>query len=329
LGKSAEIDWEGLAVPESRKTVLAFGEVLWDILPTKTILGGAPFNFAYRVNSLGDRGLMVSRLGRDELGQKAFDKVVELGLDTAFLQWDDEKSTGTAPITFDKTMKPSFVITPDVAYDCIELTDSLLQAASNADCLCFGTLAQRSSTSRKTLTAMIEQSPQSLKILDINLRKDCYSRESVTSSLKKSDIMKLNDEELAEMAEMLSLSGSTMPDYCRQLLDKWPLTYCLVTLGDKGVFAASKQGEQIHVPGYKVRLADALGSGDAFTAGFINKLLRGETLAHGCEFGNIMGAIVATQMGATAGVNKEDIDEFVSRTTQRIVHPDLEDFILQ
>jgi len=316
-------------VPESRQTVLAFGEVLWDILPTKTILGGAPFNFAYRVNSLGDRGLMVSRLGRDELGQKAFDKVVELGLDTTYLQWDDQQPTGTVPITFDKNMKPSFVITPDVAYDYIELTDPLLQAASGADCLCFGTLAQRNSTSRKTLAAVIEHAPKSLKILDINLRKDCYNQESVTSSLKKSDILKLNDEELAELAEMLSLSGSTMPDYCRQLLGKWALAYCLVTLGDKGVFAASKEGEEVHVPGYKVRLADALGSGDAFTAGFINKLLRGESLARACEFGNILGAIVATQAGATAGVNSEDISEFVNQTTQRVVHPDLAEFTLE
>ena len=104
-----------------KKTILAFGEVLWDILPSCTVLGGAPFNFTYRVNSLGDTGLMASRLGRDDLGRKAFDKIALLGLDTTLLQWDDEVPTGTVQVSFDAAGNPDYVIVRNVAYDRISI----------------------------------------------------------------------------------------------------------------------------------------------------------------------------------------------------------------
>lgn len=311
-----------------QKTVLAFGEVLWDILPTETILGGAPFNFAYRVNSLGDRAIMISRLGQDELGQKAFEEITKLDLDTSFIQWDDEHPTGTVPISFDVDMNPDFIITPDVAYDYIELTDRLIEAASDADCLCFGTLAQRNEQSRNTLAAIIEQSPKSLKILDINLRKDCYNKQTVAFSLQQSDILKLNDAEIFEVAKVFSLAGSGIPEYCQDILETWPLQYCLVTLGDKGVFAMSHQRERIYVAGYKVKLADSLGSGDAFMASFVHKLLHGESLVSACEFGNIMGAIVATQTGATVAVDQDRVDRFLAQSQERVIHQSLKHFMI-
>ncbi|UCG55700.1 MAG: carbohydrate kinase [Phycisphaerales bacterium] len=309
-----------------RKAILSFGEVLWDILPSETILGGAPFNFAYRVNSLGDMGLMISRLGRDELGQKAFSRVAELGLDTTYLQWDDEKPTGTVPVSFDEDMRPDFVITPDVAYDYMELTDEIIEVAAAVDCLCFGTLIQRSKKSRETLAAIVENSPKSLKILDINLRRDCYGEDTVISSLGQADVLKLNEEEIVEVAGMLGLSGSTVPEYCRDVLHKWSLQYCLVTLGDKGVFAVSDNGDRIHISGHKVELADSVGSGDAFTAGFAHKILQGETLSDACRFGNAMGAIVATQSGATGAVPSEKIECFMREKHERVAHPDFESY---
>ena len=100
-----------------KKTILAFGEVLWDVLPSCTVLGGAPFNFIYRVNSLGDTGLMISRLGRDELGRKAHEQIIQSGLDTRSIQWDDELPTGTVQVSFDEQNNPDYFIVPDVAYD--------------------------------------------------------------------------------------------------------------------------------------------------------------------------------------------------------------------
>ena len=166
-----------------RKTILSFGELLWDILPDCTKLGGAPFNFTYRADSLGDRGLMISRLGGDELGRQAFEQVAALGMDTSFLQEDPSYPTGTVKVSFDENNNPDYVIVPEVAYDHIELTDKLLQTAENTDCLCFGSLAQRSPQSRHTLANLLEAAEKALKFYDINLRKDCYNLDIIEFSL--------------------------------------------------------------------------------------------------------------------------------------------------
>lgn len=310
-----------------KKTIIAFGELLWDILPSCTVLGGAPFNFVYRVNSLGDTGLMVSRLGRDELGQKAFEQVVQLGLDTTYIQWDEDLPTGTVQVSFDKDNKPDFIIVPQVAYDRIELTDTLVDAVTTADCLCFGTLSQRSEKSCKTLEQLLENAGRSLKFLDINLRKDCYNPETVRFSLQKADILKLNEDEVHQLGRMLGVSHNNIPEFCEEMLDKWFLEHCVVTLGDKGAFAMSAAGEKIYVPGYKVEVADSIGSGDAFSAGFVHKLLRGTSTSEAAQFGNVLGALVATTEGAASPVALEDVDLFCNQSFEHDINVDLEEFI--
>jgi len=301
-----------------KKIVLAFGEVLWDLLPTETALGGAVCNFIYRVNSLGDNGIIVSRLGRDELGQEAFQRVSDLGLRTEYLQWDDHHPTGTVPVTFDENNNPNFVIIPNVAYDYIEMTDLLREAATTVDCLCFGTLSQRSGTTRQTLKQLMELVNGSLKLLDINLRKDCYSIDTITYSLEKADILKLNEDELYEIAEVFDLASHNALRLCENIMEKWSIQCCVVTLGEKGAFALSQGGEKVYVPGYRVNLADSVGAGDAFTAGFAYCILRDMSLDEACEFGNVLGAIVSTQKGATSPITQNDIEAFRDREIERI-----------
>ena len=309
------------------KTILAFGELLWDILPTATILGGAPFNFVYRVNSLGDRGLMVSRLGRDSLGQKALDKVVSLGLETIYLQWDDHNPTGTVQVSFDSENKPDYVIIPRVAYDHIEMNGSLRDSAPTVDCFCFGTLSQRSEESRKTLEKLIEQSDRSLKFLDINLRKDCYSKDTIIFSLNKADVLKLNEDEAVQLAQLLEISHETIPQFCEAILNEWSLQYCLVTLAEQGAFAFSHKDEKIYSPGYKINLADSLGAGDAFSAGFVHKILRGFSTVQACEYGNTLGALVATTDGATYPITQDEMDQFLHQKLERNIYFGLEQFM--
>lgn len=307
-----------------KKSVLAFGEILWDILPSCVVLGGAPFNFTYRVNALGDVGLMVSRLGRDDRGRQAYDKVVALGMDTALLQWDDTAPTGTVQVSFDAGNNPDYIIIPDVAYDRIEFSDELAAAAAQADCLCFGTLAQRSEASRETLARLLERASQAMKLLDINLRKDCYGRESVAFSLRKADVLKLNEDEAHELGEMIGIGHDTLTTFCEAIVSEWALRFCLVTLGEKGAFGMSAEGERTYAPGYKVALVDSLGSGDAFTAGFVHQVLRGAAFADAVQFGNALGAIVATQTGATAPIAQTDISAFLGRDMGRNVHSEFQ-----
>ena len=306
------------------RTIVAFGEVLWDILPSCTVLGGAPFNFTYRVNSLGDTGLMVSRLGRDDLGRKAFDRIVLLGLDTRLLQWDDETPTGTVQVSFDARSNPDYVIVPNVAYDRIALTGGLADVAETADCLCFGTLAQRASRSRATLAEVLERASTVLKFLDINLRKDCFDERSVDFSLGQADILKLNEDEAHAIGRMLEIRHGSIADFCQAIVEEYGLRFCLVTLGDKGAFGLSSDGQSTYAPGYKVGVVDSLGSGDAFSAGFVHRILHGASLDDAVAFGNVLGAIVATQTGATAPIAREEIEKFRRQRVERSIHPEFE-----
>ncbi len=302
-------------------TIVSFGEVLWDLLPGGPVLGGAPFNFAYRSAALGNRSLMVSRLGRDERGRVAFSRAVELGMDTSFLQWDDEHPTGTVEVTLDSTGNPEYRILPDVAYDYIELTPDLLACLSTVDCLCFGTLAQRCEGSRRALAGLRAAFQGRFSLLDLNLRKDCWTPYSVRSSVEAASVLKLNDQELAVVAGIFDLPELPLPRLAENLLSACSLEYVVVTLGAGGSFALRQGGENVYAPAYSVQPVDTVGAGDAFTAGFIHGLLSGMPLAQTVRYGNALGALVTGQRGATQRIADNQIQALLSGAATLPVDP--------
>lgn len=308
-----------------QKTILSFGETLWDLFPSGPVLGGAPFNFAQRVYSLGDRGIIVTRLGRDEYGKKALEQIAALGVDTAYVQKDDHHPTGTVQVTLDAKGNPDFFIVPEVAYDFIDVTYELLELAATADCFCFGTLAQRTPASRLSLHRLLDVAGKGVKYMDINLRKDCFFRETITESLTKANILKMNLQEAHYLAELFEISLSSLPDFCAEMMEEWSLSGCLVTLGEHGAFAASAK-EKVYVPGYEITVADTCGSGDAFSAGFIHEFLRGKSLAECCRLGNALGAMVAMQKGATTPITVEEVRHFLQAKRRRFHEPSLKPF---
>lgn len=305
-----------------RKMILAFGELLWDILPDQTILGGAVFNCAYRLQSLGNEVMFAGSIGEDELGKTARAQMEKLGMSTCLLQSNSAHPTGTVNVSLKSNGAPDFYIVPNVAYDFIEPTSDLLTAASAAECLCFGTLAQRAPCSRKTLHALVEAAPQAVKFLDINLRKNCFSEETVRWSLAAADILKLNDDEVAELTALLNLKLLSLTDFSDYIMNAYHLTCVVVTLGEKGAFAQSTSGGHAYVPGYRVVVTDTVGSGDAFSAAFIQSILHGQSLRSACELGNALGALVATTHGATAVIPQKEIDCILAQKTERLVHPE-------
>jgi len=309
-----------------RTTILALGEILWDLLPGGPRLGGAPFNFAARVHRLGDRALMVSRLGRDALGDEALAAVRSLSLDTTLLQRDETHPTGTVQVSFDSKGIPDYFIVPGVAYDHIQSEEKLERAVAQADCLCFGTLVQRTEGTRATLRRLLARAGNCLKVLDINLRRDCYSRETVEYSLGHADVLKLNDDEVRILDTLLALGSDDPVAFCQEIMARYPLRYCLVTFGENGALAISREGETIYEPGYRVKVVDTLGSGDAFTAGFVHKFLRGAGDREACRFGNALGAMVAMQVGGTEPIAPEAVTRFERDATERNVLPELERF---
>jgi fructokinase len=294
------------------KTVLAFGEALWDLLPSGPALGGAPANFAYRLNAFGDRALLVTRLGRDAWGLRAGERLKALGLDLALVQWDDRRPTGTVPVSVDARGVPEFTIVPDVAYDYIEPAPALLEAAARADAVYFGTLVQRSPVSRETLRRVLAAAPGAVKFLDINLRKDCYTPETIAASLAAADVLKLNEGEAEALTRMFGLRAGGPAAAAEAILERWPLRCCVVTLGERGAVAVSRNG-RAEAPGWSVRVVDTVGSGDAFSAGFLGAYLQGRPLEECLFRGNVLGALVAEQEGATQPLDPEDVRRFLER----------------
>jgi fructokinase len=295
------------------KTVLSFGETLWDLLPAGAVLGGAPCNLAFRVNSLGERGLIVTRLGRDDLGRKAADRLRELGMDLRHVQWDGSRPTGTVPVTVDAEGVPTFTIVEDVAYDHIDPTPELLEDASRADCICFGTLVQRTAGSRGTLRRVLEAAPRALKVLDLNLRKNCYTRETVEHSLEAADLLKLNEDELRELARMHGFPPTSLEQAASECRRRWTLDAIVVTRGARGAFAMTATMD-VEGESPKVEVVDTIGSGDAFTAAFVTGWLRGRDLGDCLQVANALGALVARTAGATAPITQDEIKRFCGRS---------------
>jgi fructokinase len=302
-------------------TIVSFGEVLWDLLPTGPLLGGAPFNFAFRASTFGHRAVIVSRLGRDDRGREAFARISALGMETGWIQWDDTAPTGTVNVRFDEKGNHDFTITPDVAYDHIAASEELLQLGARADCLCFGTLVRRSPTSRSALDMLLEAFEGRLVLLDLNLRKDCWTDAEVISSIASADVLKLNDQELLTVDRIFSLPAGTMPEKALALVKMTNLRCAVVTLGEGGACAVSGAGEIVYEPGYVVAPVDTIGSGDAFTAGFIHALLADRPLSEACRLGNALGALVTGQRGATESLSPDRIDLMLSRGERRPADP--------
>jgi fructokinase len=302
-------------------TMVAFGEMLWDLLPSGRVLGGAPFNFAHRVASIGDRGVMISRLGNDALGREALAAMRTLGMDTACIQADTIHPTGTVPVSLDAAGAPVFTILPDVAYDHIAPAPEAEAKIARADCLCFGTLVQRSPVSAATLHRLLARYHGRIRLLDLNLRRDCWTPESVRSSIDRADVLKLNDDEAAVIAPFYGMAGVPLRDFPGAMLARTRLSYLVVTLGAHGAFAASRTGEAAYEPAHAVTVVDTVGSGDAFTAGFAHGLLAGWPLARSLAYGNALGALVAGQHGATGAVSPGDIEHLLGANRRREPDP--------
>jgi fructokinase len=307
-------------------SVLAYGELLWDLLPGGKVLGGAPANFANRLNAFGKSVGLISRLGNDELGKLAQEQIRKLGLNTSLLQIDEVHPTGTVGVTLTKDGNPSFTIHPDVAYDYIELTDALLLKARSSSVIYFGTLIQRSKISRKSLYDLLDSTPNALHFLDINLRKDCYTLETIENSLRRADVLKLNRDEIGKLGKMLNLPSSDILAFCDSIFKSYPVKTTLITLGESGVLCASKDSAPTYVPGCQVQVADTIGAGDAFSAGFIIKYLEKKPLKECLEFGNSIAAVSATKQGGMGVIEQNEVEQFRAINQKRSILKELQKY---
>lgn len=277
------------------RPVVGIGEILFDLLPSGAQLGGAPANFAYHVCCLGGLGVAVSAIGKDSLGEEVKSILASKKLEAVLAEVD--YPTGVVKVSLDSKGVPQYTIIEDVAWDNVPYTAEMKELASNAAAVCFGTLAQRNPVTRATVMQFISDMPKdSLKVYDINLRQHFYSLEIIEESLRVADILKINDEEIVVVSELLGLSASA-EQACRELIGRYGLRLVILTKGADGSEVIAPDAEySVACP--KVKIADTVGAGDSFTAAFVQAYLRGESLEDCHNLANRISAFVCSRNGA-------------------------------
>lgn len=276
-------------------TIVGIGELLFDVFPDRKALGGAPTNFAYHCQQLGHEAISVSAIGRDALGEEIKAELQARQL-PAILQ-ETDYPTGTVQVTLSATGSPTYEISEGVAWDHIAFTDELRALAQRTDAVCFGSLAQRHEISRTAILSFLKAMPEdSLRIFDINLRLQYYTRETIHTSLEHADILKLNDEEVPIVARLLGLEGN-MEAVCRQVLTDYSLRAVILTRGADGCLIYHEKGSIFH-PSACIKVADTVGAGDSFTAGFVSALLAGRSHLEAVALATRVAAFVCSHHGA-------------------------------
>ena len=282
---------------EMKKKVVGLGEVLWDVLPGRTCLGGAPANFAYITTLMGDQGIVASRVGQDSRGVEALRRMEERGVDIDHVQTDPKQPTGVVNVELDDRGLAQYEIAHPVAWDFLEWTLDWQHLAGKIDAICFGSLAQRSECSRATIRHFLEAAPDAVKVFDVNLRQSYYSSDVLAESMKLADIVKVNDEELPKIMSLNRLAHEDERSSAARLIDAYDLVMVCVTRGGQGSLLVQGPETSEH-PGFRVKVADTVGSGDAFTAGLVHEYLHGAPLHLMNEVANLVGAWVASEVGA-------------------------------
>ena len=282
-----------------KRYVVGLGEVLWDVLPEGKKLGGAPANFAYHAGQFlgADNTIAVSALGKDELAEETIEALDEHNLN--YLLPRVPYPTGTVQVTLDEQGVPTYEIKEGVAWDNIPFDeDGIRQIAGNCRAVCFGSLAQRNIVSRTTIQKFLDATPADcMKIFDINLRQHFYTKEILQDSIRRCNILKINDEELEIVGQMFGYPDLDFENKCWLILGKYGLDMLVLTCGTNGSYVFSS-GNVSFLDTPKVQVADTVGAGDSFTGAFVASILNGKSVAEAHRIAVQVSAYVCTQNGA-------------------------------
>ncbi len=289
--------------------IVGLGEALWDVLPEGKKLGGAPANFAYHVKQFGFNSMAVSAVGNDKLGEETLAALNSKGLD--YIMAQVPYPTGTVQVTLDEDGIPTYDIRENVAWDNIPFTPELEDLAHNCRAVCFGSLAQRNVVSRETIYKFLDAMPTGegrLRIFDINLRQNFYTKEIIAESLYRCNILKINDEELVAIGRMFGYPGLDMRDKCWLLLGKCNLDMLVLTCGTNGSYVFTP-GNVSFQETPLVEVADTVGAGDSFTGAFCSAILKGMPVAEAHKLAVQVSAYVCTQSGAMPVLPAEIVEK--------------------
>lgn len=300
-------------------TIVGLGEALYDVFPDKRVLGGAPLNMAVHAHQLaaahGGRGVVVSRVGQDDLGKQIAAEVTARGMSAAYLQADPDHRTGRVYVGLDAKGQPEYDIVRDVAWDWLSFDFDVDQLAQGCEAICFGSLAQRCGQSRNTIYRVLDAAKQAIRLFDVNLRQNYFDRSILHRSCEFSTAVKLNEHELPVVATTLGLPAApagASPDAAADaranaLLKRYKLRLVALTRGERGTVLYSPAGRLEGAPvSYAPEPgADPVGAGDACAAGLLNGLVLRWPLERTLSLANHAGAFVAARSGATPTLSPE------------------------
>jgi fructokinase len=290
-------------------SVICFGEVLWDILPSAAVPGGAPMNVTYHLHKLQKNPALITRIGDDERGKELTKIFSSSGVCTDFFQMDHQHETGKVYANMNNDHEVVYDIVKPVAWDFISWNASLQQAVSESEYVIFGSLAGRSDVSRNTLFQLLESANK--KVLDINLRLPHFNQKIIEELISKADFLKLNLAEL-ELISSWYFMDKDLKDRAKALMNKFHLTKMVVTLGADGAILFW-EGQQYQHNGYKVNVKDTIGSGDAFLAGFISKWMENSSPQTALQFASGLGAFIAGKTGGCPGYDISEVNDFIEQ----------------
>ncbi len=303
---------------KSSDYVCCFGEMLWDLLPTGKLPGGAPMNVALHLKNLGVDVAMISRVGNDLLGDEIIDFVKQKNCATDWIQRDNQQTTGIVEVNITNRTSVTYNIVAPVAWDFIEVTPSAMEIAAKAYAFVYGTLACRNNHSYETLLILLEHTT-ALKIYDVNLRPPHYTKESIETLLRKADIVKMNEDELAIISGWFDSMALPIDQKANLIKTKFGLQAVIITRGGDGALLLNETGlHQSNV--YKVEVKDTIGSGDSFLAAMIKNFYLKKPAAYSLNNACALGAIVAQHHGANPPIKESEILEFMKKGKSAIGH---------
>ena len=280
-----------------KNLIVGLGEALWDMLPEGKKLGGAPANFAYHAGQFGLDTMAISALGDDKLADETIAALKQNGLN--YLMPRVPYATGTVLVTLTGNGIPAYEIKENVAWDNIPFNAEIEEVARNCRAVCFGSLAQRNVVSRKTIQQFLDTAPNDcLKICDINLRQQFFSKEVLEESFRRCNILKINDEELVVVSRMFGYQELDDAKVCQQIVKDYDLQMLVLTCGTNGSYVFTADGRQSFQPTPKVEVADTVGAGDSFTGSFCAAVLNGKPIEEAHRIAVEVSAYVCTQHGA-------------------------------
>jgi len=289
---------------KKKLTIAGIGEILWDVLPDAETLGGAPVNFAYHVNGLGATGIPLSSIGDDDRGRRALDILKKKNIETSTISIIPGIPTGFVDACISSSGSATYTFPDNVAWDNLKINKASRDIQNSLDAICFGTLAQRSETSRQAIHEFLSGLPsKTVKIYDVNLRQHFYSRKTIEESLILADIVKLSDEELPIVADLLNQKHSER-EFLTFLIEEFSLVMTILTRGGKGSLLMTPDEVSEH-PGAIVDIVDTIGAGDSFTAAAAVGYLQGLPLDEINKKANELASYVCSKQGAMIDIPDE------------------------